>query len=456
MREATLAHAEPAWLGRSGASDSKMKICVFGLWHLGCVTAACVAQHFSTIGIDPDADNIAGLQQGRPPISEPGLAELIRSGVSSNRLRFTTDLCEAASEADIVWVTFDTPVDDEDRADFQYVEAQIAMVFPYLRDGATVLISSQMPVGSTRRISNLFRAQYPGRVVHFAYSPENLRLGKALETFRSPERIVVGTQELPDRQRLRPLLEPFCQNLVWMSNESAEMTKHALNSFLANSIAFANEIGALCEESGADAKEVEIGLKTDARIGPRAYLAAGGPFAGGTLARDLSFLIARAKQAAIRTPLLESILRSNELHKNWHRRKLEFVLGTLSGRSVAVLGLTYKPGTDTLRRSAAVELCHWLSDRQVHVNAFDPAVQQVPEELNRRITLCQSASEALKGCDAAVIATEWPQFRDLAPQDLICQMKAPVVLDANRFLEKTLAGTPALTYLAVGIPKASA
>jgi UDPglucose 6-dehydrogenase len=274
--------------------------------------------------------------------------------------------------------------------------------------------------------------------------------------FRNPERIVVGTRAAGEHPRLRQLLEPFSRNLVWMSNESAEMTKHALNSFLANSIAFANEIGALCEENGADSKAVEIGLKTDRRIGPYAYLGAGGPFAGGTLGRDLSFLIDSAEQAGIPIPLLESIRRSNDFHKNWPRRKLESVLGTLPGRSVAVLGLTYKPGTDTLRRSVAVELCHWLWDRQVCVNAFDPAVRQLPEDLNRRITLCHSASEALQGCDAAVIATEWPEFRELAAQDLIQQMKTPVVLDANRFLEKTLAGTSALVYIAVGMPKASA
>ena len=252
-----------------------MRVCVLGLWHLGCVTAACVAEHFPVIGWDTEPATVAGLRAGESPIMEPGLAELLRAGVSKGMLRFTSDPGEAVSEADIVWVAFDTPVDDEDRADVAYVEARIESVFPHLRDSATVLISSQMPVGSTRRIADLYRQRYPGRDVRFAYSPENLRLGKALQAFRNPERIVVGTQDLEDRGKLLPLLEPFCRNLVWMSNESAEMTKHALNSFLANSIAFANEIGALCEETGADAKEVEIGLKTDERIGPRAYLKAG-------------------------------------------------------------------------------------------------------------------------------------------------------------------------------------
>jgi UDPglucose 6-dehydrogenase len=273
--------------------------------------------------------------------------------------------------------------------------------------------------------------------------------------FRKPERIVVGTEDPEDRETLRQLLEPFCRNLVWMSNESAEMTKHALNSFLANSIAFANEIGALCEETGADAKDVERGLKTDERIGPRAYLKAGAPYAGGTLARDVLFLIAKAKQAGRPAPLLESIRHSNDLHKNWSRRKLESVLGPMEGKTVGVLGLTYKPGTDTLRRSAAIELCRWLLERNVKVNAFDPAVQQLPEDLNMCVKLCHSAGGALSGCDAAVIATEWPQFRELPAQDLVSQMKTPVVLDANRFLEKTLGANPAIVYIAVGMPKAS-
>jgi UDPglucose 6-dehydrogenase len=370
-------------------------------------------------------------------------------------LRFTADPSEAVSEADIVWVTFDTPVDDDDRADVAYVEARIESVFPHLREHASVLISSQIPVGSTSRIAALYRRRYPGRDIHFAYSPENLRLGKALDVFRKPERIVVGTEDLRDRESLRQLLEPFCLNLVWMSNESAEMTKHALNSFLANSIAFANEIGALCEETGADAKDVERGLKTDERIGPRAYLKAGAPYAGGTLARDVLFLIGKAEQAGRPVPLLESIRRSNDLHTIWSRRKLESVLGKLQGKTIAVLGLTYKPGTDTLRRSAAVELCHWLLERNVKVNAFDPAVQRLPEDLNTGVTLCHSAGDALKGCDAAVIATEWPQFRELPAQDLVNQMKTPVVLDANRFLEKTLGGNPAIVYVAVGMPKES-
>ena len=428
-----------------------MKICVFGLWHLGCVTAACLSEHFRVIGLDPDSKTVAQLSAGNPPISEPGLDELIRDGLSTGRLSFTNDQADALADADIVWVAFDTPVDEEDRADVAFVEKQIGSVFPHLDPGSMVLISSQLPAGSTRRLETRYREQYPGRGVRFAYSPENLRLGKALDVFRHPARIVVGARSTEDREMLRNLLSPFCDNLVWMSVESAEMTKHALNAFLANSIVFINEIAAVCEQVGADAKQVEQGLKTDERIGPQAYLAAGGPFAGGTLARDVEFLARTAKYLGVPVPLLESIKRSNDLHKNWYQRKLESVCGPLAGKTVTVLGLTYKPGTNTLRRSAAVELCGWLSGQKATINAFDPAVRRLPDELTHSVILYDSAAEALKNSDALVVATEWPEFRNLTARDLTESMKTPIVVDANRFLEKSLVVAPPLRYFAVGM-----
>jgi UDPglucose 6-dehydrogenase len=370
-------------------------------------------------------------------------------------LTFTTDI-SAASAADIIWVAFDTPVDEEDRADVEYVVTRISLLFPYLREGAVVLISSQIPVGTTSRIEAAYRVAFPHKDVRFAYSPENLRLGKALEVFRKPGRIVVGTRTDADRELLAPLLIPFCDNLIWMSVESAEMTKHALNAFLANSIAFINEIAAVCEEVGADARQVEKGLKSDERIGPRAYLGAGGAFAGGTLARDIGFLTSTASSVGLPTPLLESVKLSNDLHKDWPRRKLLTLLGSLAGKRIAVLGLTYKPGAYTLRRSSSVELCRWLSEQRAMVHAFDPAVPELPAELTGTIALADSALSAISGCDAVVIATEWPEFRALRAPDLAARMKTPVVLDANRFLESSLGAAPPLRYVAVGMPRGNA
>ena len=405
-----------------------MKVCVYGLWHLGCVTAGCLAEHFPTVGLDPDSGVVARLKAGEPPIVEPGLTELLRARMFADALEFTTDISDAAGRADVIWVTFDTPVDENDEADVGYVEKQISLLFPHLSDGSVVLISSQLPVGTTRRIEAGFHQAFPGRNIDFAYSPENLRLGKALEVFRNPERIVIGARDPNVRERLCHLLSPFCNNLVWMSVESAEMTKHAINAFLANSIAFMNEMAGLCERLGADAKQVEQGLKTDGRIGPRSYLSPGGPFAGGTLARDVSFLTSAAASLNFSTPLLRSIKESNDLHKNWPRMQLLSILKSLSGKTVAVLGLTYKPGTNTLRRSAGVELCRWLSDRGAQVKAFDPAVAELPPEMNSWITLVPSALDALAGSDAAVICTSWPAFRELTADDLVDVMKTPFVL----------------------------
>ncbi len=426
-----------------------MKICVFGLWHLGCVTAACIAEHFPTIGLDPNPAIIADLENNKAPLFEPGLSELLRTVKSQGKLHFTRDAQHAVQSSDVIWITFDTPVNDDDEAEFGFVEGHICSLFPYLHDGCIVLISSQMPVGFTARIEAAYQRKYPEKDVQFAYSPENLRLGKAIEVFRNPGRIVIGVRN-GHRERLERLLNPLCPDLVWMSPESAEMTKHALNAFLANSITFINEVASICEKVGADAQQVEQGLKTDERIGSRAYLRAGGSFSGGTLARDVSFLAATAEHSSVSVPLLRSIRESNRIHGNWPLQKLQSLLGTLEGKTISVLGLTYKPNTDTLRRSAAIELCHRLLDSKAIIRAFDPIVKSLPDDLRKRIQICGSAIEAVEGSDAAVIATEWEAFRGLSAQNLIATMRTPLVLDANRFLEKSLGAAPPLQYVAVG------
>src|SRR5262249_7302954 len=293
----------------------------------------------------------------------------------------TTDTADAVRDADVVWVTVDTPVDDEDRADVESVVRGVAALFPHLRNGALVLTSSQVPVGTTRRLEAMFAEAAAGRRVGFAYSPENLRLGKAIEVFTRPDRVVAGVRSPEDRATIERLLAPFTDRIEWMSVESAEMTKHALNAFLATSVTFINEIAALCEQVGADAKEVERGLKSEARIGPRAYLSPGAAFAGGTLARDVVFLAGLGRARGAATHLLASVTRSNDVHRQWAARILEQALTNVGGKSIAIWGLTYKVGTDTLRRSSAVELCRWLIERGATVRAHDPVVKTLPADL---------------------------------------------------------------------------
>jgi UDPglucose 6-dehydrogenase len=424
-----------------------MRIAVYGLWHLGCVTAACLARAGNhVVGLDLDAHLIDELRQGRPPLHEPGLDDLVAAGLAAKTLAFSTSPREALAGAEVLWVTFDTPVNDRDEADVAFVRGRLEAVTEALRPGTLVLISSQVPVGFTRRLS----ADWAGKGLHFAYSPENLRLGKAIDVFCNPERVVLGVEPACDRGRLAELFAPFCARLEWMSVESAEMTKHALNAFLATSVTFINELARLCEAVGADAKEVERGLKSEGRIGSRAYLSPGAAFAGGTLARDVRFLVERGGVMGIGMPLCEGVLASNELHKGWVRERVAHLLEGVEGPTVAVLGLTYKPGTSTLRRSSAVELCRWLHERGVRVRGHDPAVPALPEELGGVLELAAGPLEALDGADLAVVATEWPAFRALGAAEVSARMHRPLVIDPNHFLAGTLGADPRIRYVATG------
>jgi UDPglucose 6-dehydrogenase len=422
-----------------------------GLWHLGSVTAACLASAgHHVFGYDANPKAVELLQRGQPPVSEPRLQELIASGLSSGKLAFTSEPAKAFASADLIWVAYDTPVDDQDHADVDFLMDQVRATFSLWPAEVVALISSQLPVGTTRRLEEEYRQASDGKGAHFAYSPENLRLGKALDAFFRPDRVVVGSRSPEARKRIAAVLAPITDHIEWMGIESAEMTKHALNAFLAASVAFMNEIAILCESVGADAKEVERGLKTESRIGPRAYLAPGAAFAGGTLARDVNFLVDAGRQAALSMPLLNSVGVSNELHNLWPRRKLREALGELAGRRIALLGLTYKPGTDTLRRSSAVELGRWLSGEQAVVAAFDPALEKLPAEIGPFIRLCRSHGEALRDSDAAVVCTEWPEFRELRAEDFVAVMRQPLVLDPNRFLASQIEPDARIQYATVG------
>jgi len=420
-----------------------MNLCILGLWHLGSVTAACCAKHFHVTGLDFDAANVNRLNAGQAPLLEPGLNELIAAGLAAKTLAFTADPKIACASADVLWLTYDTPVNENDESDAEYVLGQLRRALPHLPAGALVLISAQLPVGTCARLEREF-PQF-----HFAYSPENLRLGKAINAFEKAERAIVGIRNDAKKAQLEELFKPFAAQTIFMRTESAEMVKHALNAFLALSITFINEVARLCEHTGADAKEVSVGLKSEARIGPKAYLGPGGPFAGGTLARDVVTLSQLAAAHGEPISVIPAIKQSNDLHRGWAFRRLQAHLGPLPGRKIAVLGLTYTPDTDTLRRSAAVELCQQLLAAGAVVSAFDPAVKQLPPELHR-VSLAPDLATALSAAEAAAVCTEWPQFRQADWLHLVSAMRQPVFVDANRFLESALKNLPGVEHLSVG------
>lgn len=423
-----------------------MKIAVFGLWHLGCVTAACLAEAGHDVwALDFDTTTVAGVNAGQAPLSEPGLDALLAAGLAAGRLRATTSAAAALAGADVLWVTIDTPVDEQDRADVAAVRAALERLRPELHGSTLLLISSQVPAGFTRALE----ADWHDSSVRCAVVPENLRLGQALASFRQAERTVVGLRDERDRARLEALLAPFCRRIEWMSVESAELSKHAVNAFLALSVAFINELARLAERLGADAQQVERALKSEPRIGPRAYLGPGGAFAGGTLARDLRYLTGFGQQLDVPTPLLGGALDSNALHARWMLARVLALLAGTERPVVALLGLTYKPGTDTLRRSAALELAGALLARGAQVRAHDPAVRLLPPEAPA-VHLCASAREALAGAELAVVGTAWPEYATLCADDFASAMVRARVVDPSWFLARALGDDARLEYVAPG------
>ena len=429
-----------------------MRIAVVGLWHLGSVTSACLAQlGHEVTGLDDKADVIARLNLGQAPLFEPGLDALIAQGLAARNLHFTTDAHAALQQAELVWITYDTPVDDDDHADIDSVIAAVGQKLPLLNDGTVVLVSSQLPAGSVGRLQDFARRALAGKTIHFAVSPENLRLGKAIDVFLNPDRIIIGTHDDQARIPIERMLAPLKARVEWMSIESAEVTKHAINAFLALSVAFANELASLCELVGADAKEVERGLTSEARIGPKAYLSPGGPFAGGTLARDLVYLEGMGQAHHLALPLISAVRPSNDAHKLWVRRILLQHSPSLADIPVAIWGLTYKPGTDTLRRSLAVELCDWLIGQGAEIHIHDPAVTQWPQHWQDRVTVHADPLAAARAARYLVIGTEWKEFGEHLDALGRMAQSGLILIDPNRHLQ-AVAEAFGQAYIAVGVP----
>lgn len=422
-----------------------MKVCVQGLWHLGTVIAAGLASvGHDIIGLDFDQKTVDSLNAGKPTIFEPALEDLVKAGLQSQKLKFTSE----PKDIDFLWVAYDTPVDEDDNADVNFVISQIEKTLPSLTDNAIVLISSQMPIGSVKKLEAIVKQNHSDKNISFAYSPENLRLGNALNVFLNPDRIVVGTRTERDKNIILKILEPITTKIEWMSVESSEMTKHAINAFLATSVVFANEIASICEATGADAKEVERGLKSEQRIGYKAYLSPGIAFSGGTLARDIEFLKNTSDECEVNIPLLRSVKISNDLHKSWTRQKIKKLFPKLDGVTVTMWGITYKPGTDTLRRSIQVELCNWLISQGARLNIHDPVVKEFPIEWDNKVSIFQNPLEAIARTDILLLGTECKEYKEIF-KNYIFESKLTII-DPNRFmmhLDKSK-----IDYISVGTP----
>jgi UDPglucose 6-dehydrogenase len=429
-----------------------MKICVYGLWHLGSVTAASLASlNHEVVGLDFDKETIRKLSCGKAPIFEPNLDSIILKKVNDKKLFFTSNINTALGGSKIVWVTYDTPLKNNNNADISFVLNKIKKIIPYVLNNTTILISSQLPVGSTKNLEEWTKKFFYKKKIKFAYSPENLILGKSIKSFLQPERIIMGIRENCSKIILNKLLSFAEKKIIFMSIESAEMVKHSINSFLATSVVFANEIASICEAVGADAKQVEKGLKSEIRIGPKAYLSPGTSFAGGTLERDLNFLKIIGKKNNIQLSMLRSVKKSNDHHKLWIKKKILKNFTFLKNLNIGIWGLTYKPNTNTLRNSLVVDLCFWLSKKEVNLYLHDPVVKDLPIQFNKlkKINKFKNCFEMLKKLDILIIATKYSEYEKATKKINNFCKKDLTIIDPNRILIDNIFNKN-IKYIAVG------
>jgi len=426
-------------------------VAVIGLWHQGIVAAACLADFgYDVVAADVDAAKIKTLCDGRAPLYEPGLDELIRKGLDAGKLRFTTDLAAAAKGCADVLVMHDTPVDANDQSDLSVVFRDVEAIAPGLAEGCVMLVTAQVPVGTCDKLAAAVRAKRPGLKFGLAYSPENLRLGQAIERFRKPALPVIGSDDAWALDRVEQLLAPCGVKWERVNLRTAEMAKHALNAFLATSVTFANELGNLCDEVGADGVRLAQVLRLEPRIGPKAMLMPGLGFSGGTLARDMQTLRGLGDRFGIETRMLDGIWESNKRQNELVVRKLKKMLGALKGVPVAVFGLTYKPDTSTLRRSASLEIIAEIVREGAVVAAHDPKADRGELASHREFRFVDDVYEAARGAQAVVIITGWAEYRKLDAAKLKQVMARPVVIDTNNMLDAAAMEQAGFVYLDIG------
>ena len=417
-----------------------MRITIIGSGYVGLVSGACFADFGHQVTcVDKDASKISALQRGKIPIFEPDLDRLVQNNVKNGRLDFATDLAGPVREADAVFIAVGTPSRRGDgHADLSYVYAASREIAAAL-DGFTVVITkSTVPVGTGDEVERLIRETNPSADVAVASNPEFLREGAAIRDFKFPDRIVVGTHDERARKVISEIYRPLYLNkapVIFTSRRTAELTKYAANAFLATKITFINEIADLAEKVGADVQEIARGIGLDNRIGSK-FLHAGPGFGGSCFPKDTRALIKTAQDHDAPMRIVEAVLAVNENRKRAMARKVASVFGgTLRGKTVSVLGLTFKPNTDDMRESPSIPLITALQDLGAKIRAYDPeGMEQSKTELSD-ICYCDGPYSCADGADALVIVTEWEQFRALDLDRLKRAMACPVIIDLRNIYQ---------------------
>ncbi len=440
-----------------------MNICVVGVGYVGLVTGACFAEFgLKVVCVDKDREKIAALREGRIPIYEPGLTELVTKNLASGNIGFTDDLEASVSRALVIFIAVGTPQGEDGSADLQYIR-DVARSIGQTMDGYKVVVTkSTVPVGTGKVIRSIIEQSQKEPVpFDVASNPEFLREGSAIEDFMRPNRVVIGTSSRQASAILKDLYSPLYlieTPFVVADVETAEMIKYASNAFLATKISFINEMALLCEKVGADIHVVARGMGLDQRIGGK-FLHPGPGFGGSCFPKDLKALGHIAREHGMEFTLVEATVAVNERQKRHALDKIVAALGggrggdpasAVRGRTVSLLGLTFKPNTDDLRESPPLFLLERLLAMGARVQTSDPAGMPGAKRLHPEAIYCEDAYEAAAGADVLVLATEWPQFRNLDWDRLVQTMSKPVVVDLRNIYEPERMTRLGITYVGMG------
>ena len=426
------------------------------MWHLGEVYSACLAELGNkVIGIDKNPQVVANLNKTIVPLAEPKLQEIVKRNIKNGRLKYTTDFQQLAN-CNIIWFTTDIPVDKQDRASLNELFALVKKALPHMKNGSLIVVSSQLPAGTFAKLSKFIKANRPDFKFDYAYVPENLRLGEAVDSFMKPSRIVIGTSSDKRRQELTKIFKSLTPNIIPVSIASAEMTKHATNAFLSTSLSFIYDIADICEAVGADVVEVSRGLRADERIGEKAYLDASAGFSGGHLARDLQYLRKIAKSQKIDSPVINSVIRKNQGRRKIIFEKISPYLGPFKDKTVTFFGITYKSGTPTLANSLPLAVAKDALLMGSKIVLCDPWVnpEEIPAEIPEgKYRYFDDPSKSAKSSHVIICITPWEGLKKLDWRKIGSLMTGPkIFFDArNYFVAESRAMEKAgIKYIGVG------
>ncbi len=431
-----------------------MNVAVVGTGYVGLVTGACFAEFgVSVVGVDKDAAKIDRLQQGQVPFYEPGLEEMVGRNMREKRLAFTTDIKTAIEHSLVIFIAVGTPPGDGGAADLSFVREVALSIARHMNGYKVVVTKSTVPMGTGAMIRGLIeKTQSQKASFSVASNPEFLREGAAIEDFMRPNRIVIGAEDPQAVAILRDLYNPLYlieTPFVVTSVVSAEMIKYASNAFLATKISFINEIAALCEAVGADVHEVARGMGLDNRIGKK-FLHPGPGFGGSCFPKDTRAILHLAEQAGVPAQIVRAVVEANEAQPGRMVEKIRRAVGDLKGKTIACLGLAFKPNTSDTRDSPAIRIIRELRAGGARVRAFDPVAMPETRQALPDIEFGEDAYEAARGCDALVIATEWNQFRNLDWDRMKQALKSPVVVDLRNVYEPEQMRALGVHYTGVG------